>query len=68
MDNCKTLSSISKYYEENMIKSIYSFIKLENISSSYDPTFLSNYITEKASEYILLHIKNEKIKKIENQK
>ncbi len=34
MDYNKTLSFISKDYEENIIS---SFIKIENISQSYDP-------------------------------
>ena len=49
MDYNKTLSFISKDYEENVIKSLSSFIKIENISPSYDPTFFSNDKTEKAS-------------------
>ena len=67
MDYKKWLSFISKDYEENVIKSLSSFIKIENISPSYDPTFLSNGKTEKAAEYILSRIKNEKIKNIKSK-
>ena len=53
MDYNKTLSFILKVYEEKVIKSLSSFIKIENISPSYDPTFFQNGKTEKAAEYIL---------------
>ena len=67
MDYNKTLSFISKDYEENVIKSLSSFIKIENISPSYDLIFFSNGKTEKAAEYILSRIKNEKIKNIKSE-
>ena len=62
MDYNKTLSFISKDYEENVIKSLSSFIKIENISPSYDTTFFKNGKIEKEAEFILSYIKNEKIK------
>ena len=67
MDYNKTLSFISKDYEENVIKSFSSFIKIENISPSYAPTFFLNGKTEKSAEYILSKIKNEKIKNIKSE-
>ncbi len=42
MDYKKSLSFISKDYEENVIKPLSSFIKIENISPSYDTTFFKN--------------------------
>ena len=67
MDYNKTLSFISKDYEDNVIKSLSSFIKITNISPSYEPTFFSNVKTEKAAEYILSRIKNKKIKNIKTE-
>ena len=64
MDYNKSLSFITKDYEENVIKSLSSFIKIENISPSYDTTFFTNGKTEKAAEFILSYIKNEKIKNL----
>ena len=49
MDYNKTLSFISKVYEEKVIKSLSSFIKIENISPSYDPTFFPNSKIKKNS-------------------
>ena len=53
MDYNKILFFISKFNEEKVIKSLFSFLKIENISPSYEPTFFSNGKTEKAAEYIL---------------
>ena len=64
MDYNETLKFISKDYEEEVIKALSSFIKLENISPSYDTTFFSNGKTEQAAEFILSWIQNVKIKNL----
>ena len=50
MDYNQTINYISKDYEESVLPNLSEFIKIENISPSYDTSFFSNGIVKSADE------------------
>ena len=67
MDYNQTINYISKDYEESVLPNLSEFIKIENISPSYDTSFFSNGKTEKAAEFILSYIKTLPIKNLHSE-
>ena len=62
MDYDKTIKEISNEFDTNIIPSLSDYIRIDNLSPSYDPEWETNFKIEKAGYHLLVWALNQGVK------